>query len=145
MSLDDFHFDQKEKNFFEAVKQALDLKLTPLSDKLNYIYKALVDKKFIEPLATAKSLKQITKKGNELLKKYNVDSYIDENCSLLKDKKLKEKTEVQIFIEANKWIENEGKEKLTEIILNTNFPESLVKELLGLAILYKVKKQAPNK
>lgn len=123
----------------------LDKKLEPLMKEVKHITNYL--KKFPDfiPLATAKSLKQITERGNELLKKHNVDSYIDENCLLLKDEKLEDKTDAQIFIEASKWVDTKGKEKLVEIMLNSDIPENLIKELLALSILYKIKKSISDK
>ena len=145
-SLKDDNFSEEQSKLISAIQEGFKKTIKPLTEQLNYIYQSLVDQKLIEPLAVAESLKQITQKGNELLEKYNVNSYIDENCPLLRDEKLKENTDPQIFIKAKDWVEKkEGKEKLNEIILNTNFPESLVKELLALAVLYKIKKLNPNK
>lgn len=148
---DDF-FSENEKKLISAIQDGFKKTITPLTEKLNYIteklnyiYQSLVDQGLIKPLATAKSLKRITEEGNKVLDKYNVDSYLQENCLLLKDKKLKEKTDVQIFIEASKWVETEGKEKLIEITLHGNIPEDLIKELVSLAILYKIKKSTSDK
>ncbi|MCZ0933460.1 MAG: hypothetical protein OXJ52_09975 [Oligoflexia bacterium] len=143
--LKDNFFNKDEKKLISAIQDGFKKTITPLTEKLNYIYKSLVDQDLIKPLATAKSLKKITEEGNKVLDKYNVDSYLQENCLLLKNKKLKEKTDVQIFIEASKWVETEGKEKLVEITLHENIPEDLIKELLSLAILYKIKKSTSDK
>lgn len=135
-NVDNYNFDERDKNLIKAVldgtkkliKSATDPIITALKDHGIYV----------ETVFKANSPKQITERGHELLNAHNVDSYLKENCLLLKDEKLKEKTEPQIFIECLSWVKTKGKEKVAEIRLNSNISEEQCIELLALDIMYKI-------
>lgn len=133
--------DQLAKFFSEK----LDETINPLTKKIDHIYNSLISKAIIKPLVQSSSPKQITDRGRKLLNDYNVDSYLNSNCILLKDENLKGKTDAQIFIECLNWVKTKGKEKIVEIILNSNVDENQCNELLSLAILEKIKKSTPDK
>ena len=69
MGLDDFHFDERDKNFFEAVKEALDMKLKPIKEDLTQI-KGYLQKKFkdFNLVVQSESLKKVTEHGEEFIK-----------------------------------------------------------------------------
>lgn len=136
---DDFHFDKRDKKLIEAildgVKKLINSATTP-------IIKALEKHNiYVEPVTQSNSPKHITERGQELLNNHDVNSYLDSNCILLKDEKLKEKTDPQIFIECLNWVKTKGKEKAVEIMLNSNINEEQCNELLSLAIMNKIKSE----
>ena len=145
MSLDDFHFDKREKNFFEAVKQALDIKLKPITEELKHIG-GYLQKRFndFKPVVQSGSLKRITEQGQKIIEKHNVEDYLKEKCDLLK-KDFSGKTDTEIFIECDKWVKEKGKTKFTEIRIHTNINEDVCKELVALCLLYKIKKSISDK
>ena len=118
--------------------------LKELTQDHKEIREGLIAKGLIEPFMKSRSLKQITKRGHELLNKQDTDSYLDSNCELIKNKELKNKTDVEIFIECLEWVKTKGKEKSIEIRLNSNINEEQCNELLSLAIMQKIKANQNN-
>ena len=115
--------------------------LNPISKKVDSIHLFLASR-FSDyfKLVISKSQKRMTEKGLEIIKKHNIDSFLEKECDLLKDNTLKEKTAPQIFMQAWEWTgKGKGKEKVFEIILNSNNTEKEIKEFLALAILNKIK------
>ena len=142
-NVDDYHLDNRDKNLFRAIK---DMLYTPVTRQLNNIVTALKKHEiYVENVTYANSPKQITEKGHEILNNHKVESYINENCLLLKDKNLKSKTDPQIFLEALEWVQTKAQEKVAEIILNSNISQKQINELLALFILEKIKKQVLDK
>lgn len=64
---------------------------------------------------------------------------METDCVLLKDENLKTKTDAQIFIECLSWVKTKGREKVIEIMLNSNINEEQCNELVSLAIMEKIK------
>lgn len=131
--------DSIKKHFDKTVKP-IKKELSNITEKFNYVYKALVKKKLIEPFAESNSPKRITDKGHALLNKYSVSSYLQDNCELVKDISLKEKTDAQIYMKCLDWVKTQGKEKTAEILLNENIFTEQCEELLALALFEKIKK-----
>ena len=110
--------------------------------KLDYkeIRESLIARGIIKPFTQSNSLKQITKRGYDLLSDYNVDSYLlKSNCELLSDETLKNKSDIEIYIKCLEWVKTKGREKVIEVILNSNLIEDQFNELLSLAIMEKIK------
>ena len=71
---------------------------------------------------------------------YNIDSYLlKSNCELLSDETLKNKSDIEIYIKCLEWVKTKGREKVIEVILNSNLIEDQFNELLSLAIMEKIK------
>ena len=109
--------------------------------KLDYkeIRENLIARGIIKPFTQSSSLKQITKRGYDLLSDYNVDSYLKSNCELLNDETLKNKSEIEVYIKCLEWVKTKGRKKVIEVILNSNLTEDQFNELLSLAIMEKIK------
>ena len=137
---DDDSFDERDVKLTQAILDGVKNLLKPINNKLDHVYNSLIKANLVNPLTETKSPKQITERGQELLNIHNVDSYLKENCILLKDEKLKEKTDPQIFIECLNWVKTKGNEKVAEIRLNSNINEEQCIEILALALMKKVKK-----
>ena len=135
-------FDVEDlKTFFsEKLKETI----TPLTEKIDHIYNSLISKAIIKPLVQSNSPKQITERGEKLLKDNHVESYLDSNCELLK-KDFKDSTDAQIFIHCSNWVKTTGKEKLVETMLNSNISEEQCVELFSLFIMNKIKKSTSHK
>ncbi|MBC6414773.1 MAG: hypothetical protein GDA46_00020 [Bdellovibrionales bacterium] len=133
---------------FSALWFVLGLRISPLEKRLKKIEETLIPihnfllKKFKEymPLSEAKSQKKITDRGYKILRKNNIDIYLEKECGLLR-KDFSGKTDPQIFIEASEWIEKEGKEKWVELCLSNNDSSESIKEVFALFILEKIKNQ----
>jgi len=140
--------DQLRVFFSEELKKRLKESLEPIKESLEPINKRLSSiEAFLKNkgYAVSHSFKQITEKGLELLNKHKVDSYLEENCLLLKDTKLKEKTDPQIFIECLNWVKSKGREKVVEIMLHSNITESQCNEIVSLLLLNKIKPKNQSK
>ena len=153
-NLRDDVFDKRDKNLLKAIKdmvfeplskqvKALSKKMDHVLDKLEHVYQSLKNKGLIEPFTKSSSLKQITKRGYKLLKDNNVEDYLNKNCELLK-KNFKGSSNAQVFIKCSDWIKERGKEKLTEIMLNSNISEQDCIMLLSLFIMEKNRKNQPK-
>ena len=130
------------------LKSDFDKKIGFIKSAISNIVTALENYgiKVKQPYFFSESPKKITEKGYELLKKHDLNSYIDDNCDLLKDGNLKEKTDAQIFIKCLNWLKtNIGQEKIVEIRLHNNINQEDCEELLALFILEKIKKSSPHK
>lgn len=99
----------------------------------------LIKLNLLEPVTKSDSMKQITERGYDLLHRYSIEPYIISNCDILKDKTIKEKKDIEIYMECLKWVKTKGKKKVIEISLNNNLSESQCNELLSLAIMEKIK------
>ncbi|MCZ0932578.1 MAG: hypothetical protein OXJ52_05440 [Oligoflexia bacterium] len=146
MSVDDFHFDQRDKNLLNEIKKFITRAIKPITkdikaikDEHSKLIKELIEAGLLRAWTSSRSLKQVTERGYKLLNKHNTDSYLDSNCELLRDKELKNKTDVEIFIKCLDWVKKQGQEKAIELRLNSNINEEQCNELLSLAIMEKIK------
>ena len=129
----------------EFFSKELGKKLTPIAEKLDHVYNYMKEKfPDFKPVVQAGSLKRITEHGQEIIEKYNVESYLEEKCELLK-KDFSGNTDTEIFIECDKWVKNEGKTKVVEIRIHTNLSQEVCDELVALCLLYRIKKSNPDK
>ena len=139
--------------FTDSVRNDLKSDLTKLKDELGGQIKELRDETreiretfvkhgFLEPFLKSKSKKEITKRGHELLDKYQVKAYLDANCPFLQPDKIKElnnETDLELFIKCLDWVKKHSSKKVLEITLNNAISESECNELVAVAIMEKIR------
>ena len=149
--LKDIYYDDREKRLVEHIKDVfksllskevnpLSKELGKVSGKLEHVYQSLRAKGLVEPYMQSSSPKKITERGYKLLKANDVEDYLNDKCKLLTED-FKDKSDAQIFIECSDWIKKDGKEKVAEVMLNSNIPEQDCIMLLALFIMEKIKKK----
>lgn len=137
---DDF-LNEDSNKIISSIKEHFDKTFKPVKKKLDHIYEYMKNNfPTFEPLSSSQSLKKITQKGYEILKRHNTDIYLATNCELLKNQELKSKSDVEIFIECLNWVKKEGKIKAIEIRLHCDYSQEQCNELLALFIMEKIKK-----
>ena len=119
---------------------ALEVEIKNLRDLIKPVYDKIVAKQF----STPGSPKQITQMGKEVLRRHNIDDFLN-SCSLVQDVTgMRNKEGLDIFISCLEWVDENAKKKITEIIYENDISHEQCRELLALAlrdeILNKIKK-----
>ena len=107
---------------------------------LKEVRDSLIARGILTPFTRQESPKQITEHGHSVLRKHSVDEWMLE-CPLVKSfEKLREKEELDIYLDALKYLNNEGRRKVDEILYNEKIDELNCLELLACAIRDKILK-----
>ena len=129
--------------YFLQQHKDLKKKLTNLWNVIQNIKDQLLFGNYIKPAGfwfQSESPMKITQEGNEILKKYKVDQFIEKLEPKLDEYRRYKTKESKLFMELMKFVKEDKQlqEKVYEIIYNTNQPKDLCEKLLALAIRDKI-------
>ena len=112
MSLDDFHFDERDRKLTEAILEGVKGIIKPVENNLKRLIGKLNDSTLLkEPFVYSESPKKITETGRKFLETNNIKDFLNQ-CQFFKEVKIDpNKADEDIFIDCFNWVETHEKDK----------------------------------